>query len=203
MSDCVSRSEPGGRRFQQAIARFDAANAEDPNREDGQPRELLYARRMTAWLERLEPDATEALRLAARSQHIRRWAIPRGDYPADRQGYHRWRRTLAGFHAETAGGILRDVGYDADTIARVQSLLRKENLKGDPEVQCLEDVICLVFLEHYFADFSRRHDEDKLLGILRRTWNKMSPRGRELALTLDLPDQASRLVGRALQASPS
>jgi len=189
-------------RFQEAIARFDVANAEDPNRETWQgresPRELLYAQRMTEWLERLAPDASEALRLAARSQHIRRWTIPRADYPEGRKGYHQWRTTLAGFHAEEAGGILRDVGYGEETVARVQSLLRKEKLRSDPEAQLLEDVICLVFLEHYFLDFSKGHGEEKVIDILRRTWRKMSPRGQKAALEMELPAEASALVQKAL-----
>jgi hypothetical protein len=189
-------------RFNEAIARFDAANAQDPNKEtvDGveHPKELLYARRMSAWLERLAPDASEALRLAARCQHIRRWTIPRSHYPMDRAGYKQWRTELAKFHARTAGEILEEVGYDQETIRRVQGLLRKERLKLDPETQLLEDVICLVFLENYFADFARQHDEEKLIGVLRKTWRKMSPRGHEAALTLELPTNARGLVERAL-----
>src|SRR5262245_41082033 len=141
-------------RFQAAIARFDAANAEDPNKERFQgreyPKELLYAERMTAWLERLAPDASEALQLAVRSQHLCRWKIPRDQYPRDRTGYLRWRTDLQKFHAEQAGNILHEVGYDETLIARVQSLLRKQRLKQDPETQTLEDVACLVFLESYF-----------------------------------------------------
>ena len=127
-------------RFNAAIARFDAANTEDPTTEVFQgavyPKELLYAQRMTMWLDQLAPDASEALRLAVRCQHIRRWTIPRHTYAMDRRGYLRWRTTLAKFHADTAAAILRDVGYDAATIQRVQTLLRKEGLKRDPEVQC-------------------------------------------------------------------
>jgi len=113
--------------FDRAIERFDAANREDPNLEvaDGveQPKELLYARRMTAGLDRFGPDASEAVRLAARCQHIRRWTIPRTDYPEGRNGYRRWRTDLARFHASTAAAILREVGYDDATVARVESLL--------------------------------------------------------------------------------
>lgn len=188
--------------FQRAIARFDEQNAQDPNVEwiDGvsHPRELLYAQRMTQWLDRFEPNASEPLRLAARAQHIRRWESPRSNYPMDRAGYHRWRSDLYRFHADTAGAILRDVGFDESTIARVQSMIRKERLKSDPEAQTLEDVICLVFLEHYFAPFSERHEEDKLIGIIRRTWKKMSDRGHEAALALSLPDDKRRLVEKAL-----
>ena len=107
-------------RFKAAIARFDAANAADPTTEIFQgtvyPKELLYAQRMTTWLDKLTPDASEVLRLAVRCQHIQRWTIPRHTYAMDRTGYLRWRTTLARFHADTAAAILRDVGYDAATI---------------------------------------------------------------------------------------
>ncbi|MBM3225029.1 MAG: DUF4202 domain-containing protein, partial [Candidatus Tectomicrobia bacterium] len=173
-------------RFHAAISRFDAANAEDPSTETFQgqeyPKELLYAQRMSAWLAKLAPEASEVLRLAVRCQHIQRWTIPRHTYPMDRHGYLRWRTTLAKFHAETAGTILQEVGYDDVTITRVQSLLRKESLKRDSEVQCLEDVICLVFLESYVEVFATQHDEAKILDILQKTWKKMSPRGQEVAL---------------------
>jgi len=189
-------------RFKKAIQRFDAANAEDPNLDlvDGvsYPKELLYAQRMTTWLERFAPDASEALHLAARCQHIRRWIMPRSHYPMDRRGYLQWRTALAKFHAETAADILREVGYEAAFIARVQALIRKEGLKRAPEVQCLEDVICLVFLESYCADFAKQHDVAKMLPIIRKTWDKMSPRGHEVAHTLDLPQEVHQLVEAAL-----
>ena len=189
-------------RFAAAIAAFDEANGEDPNlvehAGEAVPKELLYARRMTAWLERLGPDASEPLRLAARAQHIRRWTIPRDTYPPGRDGYRRRRIDLAKFHARTAREILAAVGYDEATMARVESLLRKQRLKLDPEVQMLEDVICLVFLEFYFADFATQHDEAKLIGILRKTWAKMSPRGHEAALALGLPAPLRALVEKAL-----
>ncbi len=191
-------------RFRAAVDTIDAANREDPNRERRQEeehsKELLYARRMTEWLERLAPDASEEVRLAVRAQHIRRWEIPRDRYPRDRQGYLRWRTDLGRFHAETAAGILRGAGYGEETIARVQSLLRKERLRTDPDCQLLEDVICLVFLEHYLAGFAQEHDEPKLINILRRTWRKMSARGQQAALELKLPEHLRRVVEKALAA---
>jgi hypothetical protein len=189
-------------RFNQAIARFDAANAEDPNVEefDGQemPKELLYAQRMTSWLHRLDADAPEAVQLAARCQHIRRWTIPRASYPAGREGYLRWRTELSRFHAETAAGILREVGYDEEMIAHVTKLLRKRQLKQDVDVQLLEDVICLVFLENYFADFSAQHDEGKVINIVRKTWAKMSERGHTAARELQLAPEATVLIRKTL-----
>ena len=189
-------------RFDRAIAGIDAANAGDPNRVhiDGVEAagEVVYARRMSRVLDRLYPQASEALRLAARAQHIRRWTSPRAGYPEGRIGYLKWRTDLKHFHAAAVGEILAACGYGGDEIGRVQSLVRKERIKQDPEAQALEDVICVVFLEDYFADFAPKHDEDKVVDILRKTWAKMSPVGHEAALALALPPEAGRLVARAL-----
>jgi hypothetical protein len=193
-------------KFLEAVAAFDRANSADPNvetfRGEVVPKELAYARRMSAWLDRVAPDASEPLRLAARCQHICRWKRPRSEYPMTRAGYHRWRTALYQFHADVAGEILRSVGYDENTIARVGTLLKKQHLKTDPEAQMLEDVICLVFLEFYFADFAPKHDDEKVIGILRKTWKKMSPIGQAEAVRLPLTDAAADLVKRALATPP-
>lgn len=204
MSTSTATSDPS--RFDRAIARFDAANAEDPHKESWQgtehPKELLYGQRMSAMLERFMPDASEALRLAVRCQHIQRWKIPRAEYPMTSIGYKQWRQQLQKMHAEIAGTVLREVGYDEETIGRVQSLLRKEKLKVNPETQALEDVVDLVFLESYLADFVKSHsqyDEAKLIDILRKTWQKMSARGREAALTtITLPQELVPVILKAV-----
>jgi hypothetical protein len=189
-------------RLSAAFDRFDAANAGDPNKIiiDGveTARALLYAQQMTAWQRQLYPSASDALQLAARAQHIRRWEVPRESFPMDRAGYHRWRTTLYTFHADVAAAILRELTFDDRTIERVRALLRKEKLKTDPETQALEDVACVVFLENYFAAFAAGHEEEKVIAIVRRTWAKMSPHGHAAAMTLSLPDKAQELVARAL-----
>lgn len=201
----TSRTGGEAERFDRAIARFDAANAEDPRREAGEhgdePKEVLYARRMTGWLERLEPEASEALRLAARAQHLCRWKIERSAYPEGRQGYLRWRRDCGDLHARLAGEILHEVGYDAGTVDRVKDLLRKKGLPDDEEALALEDTACLVFLETELAAFAPKHDEAKLVQILERTWRKMSPRGRATAAALALPASTRALIEKALARS--
>lgn len=190
-----------------ALAAFDEANAADPNQEtvEGReaPKELAYARRMSDWLERLYPEASEALRLAARCQHIERWTSPRADYPEGRVGYLTWRRDLKNFHARRAGEILSELDFSEAAIARVQSLVRKERIKTDAEAQALEDVICLVFLAHYFPDFAKRHTGDKVTDILRKTWRKMSPVGHSAALDLPFDPASRRLVEGALAEEPA
>lgn len=183
------------------MARLDALHDEDPRQEqiDGQsvPHELLYARRMSEWLERVMPDASEALRLAVHAQHLQRWRIPRDDYPKDRPGYLMWRRDLGRIQAETAAEVIRQAGCDEPLCERVAALIRKEHLRSDDDAQALEDTACLVFLEHYLSDFAAQHDEAKLIRILRKTWNKMSPRGQQLAATIPLSPDQQALIRKA------
>ena len=192
-------------RFQKAISLIDKANIQDPNKEvlEGKeyPMEVIYSNRMTSWLDRLDSDASEELQIAARAQHIQRWKIPRAKYPIDRDGYRKWRKELMDFHAEKAGDIMLEAGYDENSISRVKSLIKKERFKTDSESQMLEDVVCLVFLENYFSDFSKEHmdDNEKINRIIKKTWNKMSDKGRELAMEIHLPSEAKSLILKALE----
>jgi hypothetical protein len=190
--------------LEKTLAAFDAANAQDPNIEivNGQPiaKELIYSQRMTEHLHKFLPSASVELQLAVRSQHICRWKIPRSDYPMDRQGYKKWRLDLAVFHGDTAGEIMQANGYDEGAIQRVKDLLLKRSLKRDDEVQALEDVICLVFLEFHLEDFASKHDETKLIDIIQKTWNKMSDAGHTAALKLPLSNTMLALVTKALQS---
>jgi len=194
--------------FQAAIAAFDHANAEDPNKEvfNGKeyPKELLYAQRMTEMQERYAPEASEAVKLAVRAQHIQRWKSPRSDYAMDKPGYMLWRTTLYKFHAETAGKLMKEVGYDDATITRVKTIVGKKELKTNPETQMMEDVVDLVFLEHYMSGFAAQHpeyDEAKWIVIIKKTWNKMSPRAHEFALAgkIKLPQALVPLILKAVQ----
>lgn len=189
-------------RFSAAIAAFDRDNAQDPNQEAPagvpRPRELLQAERFTDWLARLRPDAPEALWLAVRCQHIRRWERPRASYPEGRAGYLRWRRDLVRFHADTAARILRSVGYDDAMVARVRTLNLKLDIKRDPDAQTLEDVLCLSFIAHELESFQHKQPHDKLLEIVSKTWQKMSEPARALALQAELSPQVRGLIDEAL-----
>jgi len=185
-------------KFDLAIQRFDEENGRDPNRENGQPRELLNAQRLTDWVLRLCPDAGEVLRLAARCQHLCRWEIPRGNYPMTRQGYLKWRADLKKFHAERAGEILREVGYDDETIRRVQALNLKKNFPADAECRVLEDALCLVFLEFQLADLAAKTGDDKMINALKKSWEKMTEAGRAEALKLNYGERETALIQKAL-----
>ena len=190
-------------RFKLAITLFDAANAEDPNQDEGQPKELLYARRMTEMLGRFAPQAGEVAQLAVRAQHIRRWTVPRANYPLGKPGYFAWRTGLYRFHAETAGELMRQAGYDEATIAQVKTAVGKQDLKTNPDTQLVEDVSCLVFIEHYmlgFAGQQAEYTEQKWLGIIRKTWSKMSPAAQAFTTSggIRLPEALLPLILKAV-----
>lgn len=189
-------------RFAKVISAIDAANALDPRTiEIGgrrEPGELIYGKRMTETLTRMVPAPSECLRIAVRGQHIERWKIPRATYPTGRAGYHKWRRDQRDYQAHRLGAIMAAAGYDADAVGRVGVLIRKERMKTDAEVQLLEDIICVMFFEHYLPDFMIRVEEDKLADILAKTWGRMSEFGHRHALQLDLPPDVPRLLGRGL-----
>ncbi|SDM18856.1 protein of unknown function [Catalinimonas alkaloidigena] len=189
-------------RLARTLEAIDAANAADPHQESFEgksaPKEWLYGRRMSETLALLEPSASEALQLAVRSQHIRRWEVPRDSYPMDRPGYLRWRKDLQDFHSEQATAILEAEGYSAEEIGRVTDLLHKRKFKVDPEAQTLEDVACLVFLRYYLDEFMRQHPEEKVVEIIAKTWKKMSEKGHQAALKLPLSAEAGRVVQKAL-----
>jgi len=189
-------------RFIRAVERFNAMNAEDPTREtaDGKdwPRELLRAEQLARWIEKLRPDAGEPLRLAARCQHLARFRSPRSDYPEGRIGYLKWRTDQARLHAETAERILREEGYDDQTVQAVRRIVRKQNITTDPDVQTMEDALCLAFLEHEYASFCDKHTDRTLLAILVKTWQKMSPTARQIALGIPFSGRPGALLSRAL-----
>lgn len=193
-------------RLTRAIEAIDAANADDPHRivvrGVERPKEQAHAELATEWLHRLRPDADEALHLAVRAHHIRRWAIPRDDYPEGRAGYLRWRRALKDLHVAEVARILGGVGYDEATVNRVQRLVSKQGLAthADPDVQLFEDILCLVFLETQLHDLAARLSPDHIVEVVRKTLPKMSDEAKAVALTLDLAPEDRAVLEQAVGA---
>jgi hypothetical protein len=184
-------------------AALDAAHDLDPQRSGARPAEAAYADRVEAWVRRLCPEAGLALRLAARAQHLERWAIPRSDYPEGRGGYLRWRSAVHQRQGRRAQELLAAAGGDEALGARVARLVSKAAPRGDPEAQALEDAACLVFLETELDGFQAEHDRAKVVDVLQKTWKKMSPAAQELALSLALPAGSQDLVRAALAGGAS
>lgn len=189
-------------RFETAIALIDKKNAEDINTYPVSgieyAKELLYSQRMSRKLLQFNPNASKALQIAARAQHICRWKIARNEYPMDRVGYLKWRETLKKMHAELTADILKQVGFDSQFIDRVSFLINKKLIKKNEESQILEDTICLVFLDYYFEEFAAKHDDEKVIDILKKTWVKMSDNGHAEALKLPFSDKSLSLVKQAI-----
>jgi len=199
IESCYSRF---GGAFEKVVQLFDQHNSADPNQEnDGtnlMPRELLYARRLTAWVFKLDSNPTEIVLLASRCQHIGRWAMPRNSYPMTKPGYLAWRTALKKYHADLAEKYLMSAGYEPSVIQKIRDLLLKTNLRQDPEMQIIEDALCLVFLEFQLAELSRRTDENKMVNALQKSWAKMSSAARKHALALPFSEPNMALVKKAL-----
>ena len=189
-------------RFETAIALIDKANSEDINSYEvaglNYPKELLYSLRMTRKLLRFEPNASKALQIAARAQHICRWKIARDAYPMDRVGYLEWRETLKKMHADLTADILEQVGFDDQFTDRVKAIILKKLIKKNEESQTIEDIICLVFLDYYFEEFAAKHNDEKVIDILKKTWIKMSDKGHEAALKIPFSEKSLILVKQAI-----
>lgn len=193
--------------YELAVGLIDAANNEDTNLESSGgeqwPKEMLYAHRMSDMQQRYAPDCDDAMKLALRAQHIQRWKYPRDEYPMDRKGYHLWRTNLYTFHADTVAALLVKAGYDDEFINRVKLAVSKKSLKSNLDTQLLEDVSALVFIEHYMLAFVEKHpeyDEEKWILIIQRTWNKMTDKGHEYALSgsIKLPESLIPLIQKAV-----
>jgi hypothetical protein len=188
--------------IQKVLAKIDEINSKDPNIEQldtkSYPKEVLYSRRMTEMLNEFVTSPSVSLQVASRGQHIQRWAIPRSDYSMNKKGYMKWRTVLKTYHAELLSDLLEGEGAEQSVVDQVRLLISKRKLKTDLESKTLEDVICLVFLKYYFAGFAKKHDEEKIRDIVRKTWAKMTEDGHTAALKLPFGDVELSLVKKAL-----
>lgn len=171
------------------------------------PKELIYGQRMSQCLAIHWPGASELLQIAVRAQHIKRWHLKRSEFEQGKAGYYQWRIALGKFHGELAASLMLECGYTAEQAEQTAIIIRKDLIrqgkaKVNDDSQTLEDVACLVFLEHYFDDFSAQYlaadNEEKVIRIVKLTWKKMSEQGHNIALTLPLPKHLAALVGKAL-----
>ncbi len=187
-----------------AIQNIDLLNSEDPNKTTIAGKEwsneVLYSQRMTEWLFKLNSNPSAALQIAVRANHIMRWKLDRKTYPMDRQGYLQWREDLIAYHISETIKIMKKLSFPTDEMLKLEKIMSKQHIKQDADCQTYEDVICLVFLEHYFASFysDKQVEEDKMITILRKTWFKMSKTAQAEALKLDMPEQATAIVHKAL-----
>lgn len=191
-------------RLKDAFTAIDNINNDDPNKiivdNNSIAKELIYGQRMTACLNEHWPQASEYLQVAVRAQHIKRWYLKRADFPTGKAGYLKWRKELGLFHAQLAKEIMLESGYNEQEAEQTANIVSKKQLKSNSDSQTLEDVACLVFLIHYFDDFAAKHEDDKVIDIVQKTWRKMSSDGHNIALSLSLPEHLARLVSQALSA---
>lgn len=188
--------------FKKALDKFDEYNQNDVHQFEWEgkqyPQEYFLATKLYEWVLRLQPEASDALLLASRCQHIGRWEIPRASYPEGRIGYLTWRKDLSLFHALKAKEILLEIGYDLEEIEQVEKIILKQRIKTDPEVQTIENALCLVFLQYQYEDFLLKHDAEKVINILKKSLIKMDEHGHQFALQLPYSPKGLEFIQEAL-----
>jgi hypothetical protein len=191
--------------LQKMYEKIDQINHRDPRMEavDGEkvPKEWIYGIRMTHWLEKMNPDANDAVKIASRGQHIARWEIPRTQYPQGKAGYYQWRTSLYRFHGEKLAELMIEFDYPLELVQQVRHILLKKDMKTNPDTQCVEDVAALVFLSHYLEHFVQREDmtSEKLIPIIQKTWAKMSEPARRMAKNIPFNNEIDPIVNEALE----
>ena len=190
--------------YNKAVEMILELNQNDPDKRllDGKEvgENVLYSQRMGEWQEKLYADIDDTVKLAARAQHICRWELKRSDFPEGKAGYFKWRTTLAKLHAQKLSEIMSECGYAQEDIERAATACQKKNFKNNDDSQCVEDCACMVFLNYYFDDFIAKHDDEKLIDIVQKTWGKMSEKAHQAALSLELSEKALSIVKAALGA---
>lgn len=180
---------------------IDAAHAKQPRRPEDALSEQDYCIEVEQWVFKLsggQEFVSPALRLAARSQHLERHAIPRSKFPEGRQGYLNWRAAVKRRQKERLMAMLSFTGVDRSVVERASRLIGKDvPLAEDPEMQTLEDATCLTFLSHELDSFQKNKDDAKLVDIFQKTWKKMSPKAHAFAAGLEY---TPRLLGCLLEA---
>ncbi|MFL2582377.1 MAG: DUF4202 domain-containing protein [Flavobacteriales bacterium] len=169
-------------------------------KEDPKGEALIYSQQCFEWLKKLNPNFTDTQEMGARCQHFRRWDIPREDFPMDKKGYYQWRIKLYTYQAEKAADVLSNVGYSIEFIEEVKSMIAKKDLRKNENSQLIEDVACLVFLEHYIVPFAstKNYSEEKWVKIIQKTWAKMSDKAHKFALEINYPLPILALIKKAL-----
>lgn len=192
-----------GNKLSKTLRLIDEANLKDPNKIDVDgdlmPAEHVYGNRMSMVLQDYVTDPSPYLQIAARGQHIERWKSPRSDFPVGKTGYFHWRNMLKKFHAARVSEIMNEAGYEDEACARVSELIRKKGLAHDLEVQRLEDVVVLVFLQYYAAEFLGKHTPEKGLDVMVKTAKKMSANGILKASMITLPQKVEQVLKEALK----
>ena len=169
-------------------------------KEDPKKEALIYSQQCFEWLRKLNPKYTEAQEIGARCQHFRRWDIPREDFPMDKKGYYQWRIKLYSYQADKTAEVLINAGYSEEFINEVKNMVAKKNLRKNENSQLIEDVACLVFLEHYIQPFvsAKDYSEEKWIKIIQKTWAKMSDKAHKFALKINYPTSILTLIQKAL-----
>lgn len=163
------------------------------------PAEFLYGKRMLKTLELVSPESSYAMKLAVQCQHLQRWGVPRSSYTYDRRGYHEWRREVMKYQLEQTINLLSSISIDEIDIKWIAQVINAQENKADSNGLIIMDTACLVFLKWYMEPFAKKHESEKVLDILKKTFRKMSTDAQNLISKLDLPESSLQVLNQAIR----
>lgn len=189
-------------RIGHVLAAFEEIGRKDPRLVviDGTtyPRQLGEAKLLVHFIAQMVDPISDALFLACHCQHLGRFESPRSEFPQDNAGYKAWRTEASRRSSERSANLMKEFGFEASIIERVSKIVSKQGRATNPEVQIMEDALCLTFLILDAEDFVLRHTEEEMTRILKRTWMKMSETGHRTALSTPLAPTVKKAVEIAL-----
>ncbi len=184
--------------YTKAVELINSVHNQDPNSEtiDGvdTKAELLYSQRMLAILQKVQPNASLELQMAAQCQHISRWSIPRTTFSMDKKGYYQWRAAIMEHQLSVTSSVLKQAEINEQSIEIVVDTLKNKADKTNINASIIEDTACLTFIKWYLVPFAGQFDPEKAKVILQKTANKMSERGLKLIPELQLSVEVHKVL---------
>ena len=147
------------------------------------PEDSRHAENVLEWVLRLDPDADEALQIAALAHDIERAVGERKVRRADVADYDAFKAA----HAANSAAVLREVLGEAQVEPTIGEeacrLVEAHEAGGDPRSDLLKDADSLSFFEINLPLYLAREGHDEALRRCLWGYGRLSARGRELLRT--------------------
>ena len=149
---------------------------------------------MLSILQKVQPNASLELQMAAQCQRISRWSIPRTTFSMDKKGYYQWRAAIMEHQLSVTSSVLKQAEINQQSIEIVVDTLKNKADKTNINASIIEDTACLTFIKWYLVPFAGQFDPEKAKVILQKTANKMSERGLKLIPELQLSVEVHKVL---------
>ena len=153
------------------------------------PEDPVHSKNTLEWLLELEPDADQALQIAALGHDIERAIDQRKVRRKDFEYYDQFKAAHAHNSAEILKEVMLDCGADETLMEQTCNLIRRHEVGGDERSDLLKDADSISYFEVNLPYYYNRHgwDETKrrCLWGYKRLSEKMKTRAAKLTFEND------------------